>query len=173
MGASTCAHTPVPSLSTHCAEQKPDTEVLQAGLSSPAFTSLCWIWPFPVKNEPESPGGFLVIYREFYFHMDFPAAANPKSQKEEEEENHKWIVRWETHVWSLHWKGILHLYSLSSWDEKARALMSSFSLYLQFTSFPHHQLSQVSLFKGLPGPATWASTLLGDLFLILAKINEC
>ena len=85
-------------------------------LSLPALATLPWIWLFPVKNEPQSPGGFSVIYRELYLHKGFPAAANSESQREEEGENHKWIVRWETDVRSLHRPGILYLDPLSSWD---------------------------------------------------------
>ena len=75
-------------------------------LSLPVLATLPWTGLFPVKNEPQSPGAFSVIYREPYLCMGFPAAANPKSQREEEGENHKWIERWETDVWSLHWLGL-------------------------------------------------------------------
>lgn len=67
--------------------------VIPGQLSLPVLTTLPWIGLFPVKNESQSPGAFSVIYREPYLHMGFPAAANPKSQREEEGENHKWIER--------------------------------------------------------------------------------
>ena len=67
-----------------CTEEKHDPEVSPGSLSLPALTSHRWIWLFPMKNEPKSPGASSVIYRELDFHMGFPAAANPKSQREEE-----------------------------------------------------------------------------------------
>ena len=90
-----CTHmntTLCPSLPTHYAEKQQDTETSQASFlyqSSPPSLD----WAFSVKNEPQSPGAFSVIYREPYLCMGFPAAANSKSQREEEGENHKWIER--------------------------------------------------------------------------------